>query len=634
MLNKTKNILLTNRRAVAIALNAALGALAFLLAFLIRFDFQIIPTAQLKILWIGLPIAAVLKTASAAAFGLTSGLWRYVSIKDLVRIIKAVTISTIAFILIDVFLLKDNVPRSIYVLDYLLTIALFAGVKCSIRLFRETFRPMLSPPSGKRTLIIGAGDAGEIALRQMEKEQHGVNMPVGFLDDDTGKQGMCIHGIPILGPVSAAATIVKTHAISEVLIAISSASKPFIRTIVDDCAGHNVNFRILPAFKDLLTGDYDVDRIRPVRVEDLLGRDPVELDRTTVERDLGGKCVLVTGAGGSIGSELARQIATFQPLRLVLLDMAETPLFEIHRELTERHPDLEIHPVLVDIKSASQVDTAFATFKPARIYHAAAFKHVPLMEAHPGHAIRNNILGTRNLTRAASACGTERFVMISTDKAVKPSSVMGATKRVCERVVLSANGNGTRFAAVRFGNVLGSNGSVIPIFRKQIADGGPVRVTHPDMTRYFMTIPEAVELVLQAGGLAEAGDTFVLDMGAPVKIMTLARSMIELSGLEPDVDIAIKITGLRPGEKLVEELADHGEGIEPTSVPKLNRLRMPDHRLPVAELDTAIDELEAAVIANDGAAARTLLWKLAQNAHIEPDASNSTLTQDKTGANI
>jgi FlaA1/EpsC-like NDP-sugar epimerase len=624
MLDKTKTVLLGNRRAVALALNAALGALAFMLAFLIRFDFQLIPTAQLKLMLIGLPIAAVLKTASAAAFGLTSGLWRYVSIKDLTRIIKAVSVSSIAFILIDVFLLTDNVPRSIYVLDYMLTIALFSGVKCSIRLFRETFRPMLAPPSGKRTLIIGAGDAGEIALRQMETHQHGVNMPVGFLDDDPGKQGMCIHGIPILGPVSAAATIVKTHAIAEVLIAISGASKSFVKTIVDDCAGHKVNFRILPAFKDLLTGAYDIDRIRPVKVEDLLGRDPIELDRTNVEQDLGGKCVLVTGAGGSIGSELARQIATFQPARLVLLDIAESPLFEIDRELTQRYPDLEIHAELVDIKHANEVEACFEQFRPERVYHAAAFKHVPLMEAHPGHAIRNNILGTRNLVRAAAACGTGHFVMISTDKAVKPSSVMGATKRVCERVVLSANGNGTHFAAVRFGNVLGSNGSVIPIFRKQIEGGGPVLVTHPKMTRYFMTIPEAVELVLQAGGMAEAGDTFVLEMGAPVKIVDLARSMIELSGMEADVDIEIKFTGLRPGEKLVEELADHGEGIEPTSVPKLNRLRMPDHRLPVAELDTAIDELEAAVIANDEAAARTLLWKLAQNGDIEPAPGNQT----------
>lgn len=608
-----KSFLLTNRRGLSLAVNASLGAFAFVLAFIIRFDFGAIPADYRAKMWMALPLVVGLKLGSIIFFRLTTGLWRYASISDLVRVLKAVLASTIALVLIDVFVWHKFIPRSIYILDYLLTVGFLGGIKLGIRLFRETFRPMRQHSrAGRRTLIIGAGDAGELAFRQFDKEQRGIYLCVGFLDDDPQKQGMSIHGLPILGTVAEAAKITKSLEITEMIIAISGASKSFIRQIVDDCGGHNINFHILPAFKDLITGQFDVDRVRAVNVEDLLGRDPILLDQTRVQQDIGGECVLVTGAGGSIGSELARQIASFKPARLILLDIAESPLFEINRELTERYPNLAIHAAFADIKHGYEVTSVFETFRPTRVYHAAAFKHVPLMEAHPGHAIRNNIMGTQNLAQAAIACGTQRFVMISTDKAVKPSSVMGATKRICERMVLSEVSESTSFAAVRFGNVLGSNGSVIPIFSKQIAAGGPVRVTHPNMTRYFMTIPEAVELVLQAGSIAEAGDTFVLDMGDPVRILDLARRMIELSGMEPDVDIDIKLTGLRPGEKLVEELSDYGEDLKLTEIEKVNVLKRRQNTIRPEILNRAIERLANTALKPDDRECRELLWRIVE----------------------
>lgn len=606
----SKSFALSKRRWITTSINAGLGAAAFVLAYFIRFECTQIPTQQMASLLAALPFVIGIKTLAVLCFGLTSGMWRYASLSDLYRVLKAVSIGSGAFILVDIFILGGHTPRSVYVLDFILTICFYLGIKILVRTFREVFRPAPSADIGRRTLIVGAGDAGEQALRQLENERGMGYVVVGFLDDDPKKRGLSIHGVPILDSIDHVAQVIEQYMITEVLISISSANKAFVRSIVDNCAGHKINFRLIPVFKDLITGHFDIDRMRALRVEDLLGRDPIKLDSSRVKKDVEGRCVLVTGAGGSIGSELARQIAAFSPRRLVLLDIAESPLFEIDRELKDRYPNIEIYPAIVDIRHADEVDETFKAFRPQHVYHAAAFKHVPLMEAHPRHAVRNNIAGTLNLVMAANLYEANRFVLISTDKAVKPSSIMGATKRICERVVLSNTSPGTCFAAVRFGNVLGSNGSVIPIFQKQIAAGGPVQVTHPEMTRYFMTIPEAVELVLQAGSIAQPGDTFVLDMGEPVRIMDLARRMIELSGMVPGKDMEIEITGLRPGEKLVEELVDYGEDLTATPIEKVNVLHRRASTIAPHLLSRAIKQLTEANSILDEASVRQMLWRL------------------------
>jgi len=591
-------------------LHLVLGGTAFILAFLIRFDFVGIPPEVLNLMMMALPLAVGIKGITVAYYRLTAGLWRYVGIDDLSRILKASSVSTLAFLVSAISVFGHGFPRSIYLLDFLLTILLFGGVRFAIRLFRESFRPAIRQTSGKRTLIIGAGDAGEIALRSLMKDYMGVYHVVGFLDDDPGKRNMSIHGYRILGSILDAPRLVKDLEITEVLVASSAASKQFIRSIVESCAGHNVNFRIMPAIKSFMTGEIEIEAIRKVKLEDLLGRDPVQLDRDAVSRQLLDKCVLITGAGGSIGSEIARQVAAYSPSRIVLLDSAESALFEIDRHLRETFPNVSVIPALVDIREASDVNAVFEAHSPQKVFHAAAYKHVPLMEQHPIDAVRTNVIGTRNVVDAAVASGVRKFVMISTDKAVRPTSVMGATKRVCELVVARQRHNGTKFASVRFGNVLGSNGSVIPVFEKQIARGGPIRVTDPNMTRYFMTIPEAVELVLQASTLAQSNDVFVLDMGTPVKIMDLARSMIELSGMVVDEDIRIETTGARPGEKIHEELITYGEGLLPTEVDKISLLRK-DHNHPGGALfEKNLAKLEKFALRRNSDETVSLLWEI------------------------
>jgi len=599
-----------NRRAVSVALHLGLGAMAFILAFMVRFDFAEIPAQYFHLLIKSLPISVGIKGVAIIYFGLTSGLWRYVGINDLSRILKAVATSTLAFLVAALIFFGHGFPRSIFVLDFLLTVVLFGGMRFAIRLFRESFRPAMRSSSGKRTLIVGAGDAGEIALRSLMKDYMGVYSVVGFLDDDPGKRNMSIHGYPILGTISDAAQLVRKLEITEVLIAISAASKQFIRTIVGSCAGHNVNFRIMPAIKSFMTGEMEIEEIRKVKLEDLLGRDPIHLNRDTVSNQLRGKRILITGAGGSIGSEIARQVAAYGPSELILLDFAESALFEIDRHVCEEHPEVDVTPCLVDVRQAEDVLSIFKTHTPHKVFHAAAYKHVPLMEQHPTDAVRTNILGTRNVVDAAVKFNASKFVMISTDKAVRPTSVMGATKRVCELVVAREVNGTTQFASVRFGNVLGSNGSVIPIFEKQIAKGGPVRVTDPDMTRYFMTIPEAVELVLQASTLTQSNDVFVLDMGTPVKIMDLARNMIELSGMVVNEDIKIEIMGARPGEKTHEELVTYGEDLLPTDVDKISLLRK-NGQLPGGQhFEKNLTRIEKAALGRKREEAVKCLWEI------------------------
>lgn len=603
--------LLRYRRVLLFAWYLALGAASYFGAFLLRFEGHI-PADYYFMLLVTLPVVLAVKGFGIYRYGLPRGLLRYANMEDLMAIVKAATLSTMGIVVgVLVFHYGRGFPRSIFFIDYILTIALYGATRLAFRFSGEFLqRPAKLASPGRRTLIIGAGDAGDMALHAIKKDFVGILTVVGFLDDDPMKAGMMIHGYPILGTLDDAPRIIKERAITEVIIAITTASKERVREIVDTCASRNVNFQILPTFKEYIDGKLDRQSIRRVRVEDLLGREPIVLDKSVVTNDLDGKCVLVTGAGGSIGSELVRQIATFKPAKLILLDAAETPLFEIDRELAEKAPDVERVCVFANIKHGDVLDQVFRQYQPHRIYHAAAYKHVPLMEAHPVEAVFNNVLGTRSAAEAAVRNKVEKFVMISTDKAVRPTSVMGATKRCAELLVSHMNGRGTRFVTVRFGNVLASTGSVVPIFQKQIAQGGPIKVTHPEVSRFFMTIPEAVELVLQAGAIGEGGEVFILDMGKQIKIADLARSMVELSGLEVGKDIEIEYAGLRPGEKLSEELVAYGEHAEETSIPKVMVHRSAPNGKSGRTFLEELKPLEEAAMACDNARVVKELWAI------------------------
>lgn len=616
----TLHPLLVRHRVFLIFLShSVLGVSAYLFAFLLRFEFS--PPAEVLAIIEGtvLPVLAI-KMLSLRYFDLHKGLWRYVSVRDLAQILKACTLSTILLVLWVVFfrntpLLKVNYfPRSIYVLDWIMSIMLYGGIRFGIRMFREILQDSDAQLNGRRALIIGAGDRGEMALRALQRSPQREVFPIGFLDDDPAKAGVTLHGLPVLGTLADAPRLIQQHQVSLAIIAIPATSKKVLRQLFERCANLKVHFQILPPLEDV-SGQPDKvhrNRIRDVRVEDLLGRDPIHLDPAPVAASLGGQCVMVTGAGGSIGSELARQIASFKPRTLVLLDVGETPLFEIDRELRERYPELPLVPVFCNIQHAADVEAAIVTYKPDLIYHAAAYKHVPLMEGHPVHAVLNNVGGTHNLARAAIRHNVKRFLMISTDKAVAPKSVMGSTKRCAELLLKFLGGHGTEFVAVRFGNVLGSNGSVVPIFQKQIERGGPITITHPEITRYFMTIPEAVELVLHASSIGHDGDLFMLEMGDPVKIADLARNMVELAGLTVGEDIEIRFTGLRPGEKLHEELAYQHEAVTPTAVPKL--LLHQEATRPPSHIRGCIAELEHAAITGDQKEVYDLLRRIVTGA--------------------
>jgi FlaA1/EpsC-like NDP-sugar epimerase len=602
---------LQHRQPLVWLVNALLAATAYSAAFVIRFDTLRLPV-NVRAVWLAsLPLAVVLKIALLMRFKVFTGLWRYVSAHDLLRLAKAMSIYTLIFVSVTMLAWGHRIPRSVYIIDSLISLLLFSGIRLSVRLYREFRIESGRRPGGRRFLIIGAGDAAEIAARSITREQHGNNTIVGFIDDDPGKEGRLLHGVPVLGPRERIAECIRSQQATDVLFAISDPPKQLTEYVIRTCSGLNVEFRILPSYCDIATGQIEVQRIRSVEIEDLLGRRPVRLDATPVRVDLQGETVLITGAGGSIGSELSRQIAGFGPARLLLLDSAETPLFEIEQEIRKNHPDLPVLSLLCNIKNQTAVRDVFSRYRPTRVYHAAAYKHVPMLETHPEQAVLNNVIGTRNLAQAACDTEVKRFVMISTDKAVRPSSIMGASKRACELVVASMpDACATCFVAVRFGNVLGSNGSVIPTFRRQIHEGGPVTVTHPEMTRYFMTIPEAAQLVLHCGSMARKNDIFVLDMGTPVNIMDLARNMIRLSGLEPDRDIEIRTIGLRPGEKMHEELVTYGEELLPTDIAKINVLRRQPPPLPPAEIAAEVSALEALATSRQTDALKEALWTL------------------------
>jgi FlaA1/EpsC-like NDP-sugar epimerase len=507
--------------------------------------------------------------------------WRYVSIRDMWSAVRGVTAACIVASLTVYFfspVAQVRLPRSVAIMDWLLLLGLICGTRLLARSVIE--RPGMGLVArGKEVLIAGAGDAGQLVIREMQRNRQLGYTPIGLIDDDPRKKNLRIHGVRVLGTTDELAHILRDNRPDEVLIAIPSASGEARQRIVTVTRENNVPVKTLPGLYELISGESDLaTQIRPVQVQDVLGREPVEVDLESSAAYLKDQTVLVTGAGGSIGSELCRQIARVGPQRLILVDQGETALFEIERELVDERGFSASVPVLADCKSRTKMKQVFDRWQPAVVFHAAAYKHVPLMEANPLESVRNNALGTRILAETAVEFGAKRFVLVSTDKAVNPKTVMGQSKALCEWIVEAYGARediATRFVAVRFGNVLGSSGSVIPIFRRQIANGGPVTVTHPEMTRYFMTIPEASSLVIQAGAIGGRGDVFVLDMGEPVKILDLAKQMVRLSGKEPDRDIAIQIVGTRPGEKLHEELWGEGETAVATWHPKIMRVSGP-----------------------------------------------------------
>ncbi|HEX2080219.1 MAG TPA: nucleoside-diphosphate sugar epimerase/dehydratase [Longimicrobium sp.] len=561
------------RRPVVLALHLALIPLGYYAAFALRFDFRI-PAPYWELFWRTLPYVLGIRLACFGVFGLFHGWWRHVGMRDLVDLLKATTLSTFVLML-ALFVSTDlaRLPRSILFVDWAAAVLLFGGVRFAVRAFREERLVPFRARRGARTLIIGAGTAAERLVREIQRSGEAEMWPLGMVDDDPAKQGMRLHGVPVLGTRDDLMDLVSTYQIERLVIAIPSASRKEMRAIVEACLETDVEFKIVPSMREMLDGRARLGELRSVQLEDLLGREAIDLGLVGPRSDLQGRVVLVTGGAGSIGSELARQIAGLNPARLVIVDQAESPLYFTHLELRSAYPGLDVVPVVADITDHGRMDSVFARYRPDHVFHAAAYKHVPLMEDNPVEAVRNNVLGTLTVAQAAARYGAGKFVLISTDKAVYPSSVMGATKRLAEQIVLGWPGlveSGTDFRAVRFGNVLGSDGSVIPLFRKQLAAGQPITVTHPEVTRYFMTIPEAVQLVLQAAALPEAGGRIsMLEMGEPVKIVDLAENLIRLSGLEPYTDVPIVFTGLRPGEKLHEELMSERENTVPTRVEKV-----------------------------------------------------------------
>jgi FlaA1/EpsC-like NDP-sugar epimerase len=534
-------------------------------SFYLRFEGNI-PSEYFTTFYHTAITSTIIYVLSFYYFGLYRRIWQYASVGELLSILYAVSIGTIGVAGVVYFLAPFRVPHKAAILLWLLTVILIGGSRFLWRILQENSFYNQNAMPEKRVLIVGAGDAGALAARELKHRNYRDGKPVGFIDDAPDKQKLQLLGLPVLGTRNDILRVVKGHNIDEVIIAMPSASSEAIRELVELCEKAKLEMKILPGVYDILSGNVQVNPIREVQVEDLLGREPVVMDLYEVANYLRGQSVLVTGAGGSIGSELCRQVIMFKPSRLILVGHGENSIFEIEQELKDLCSDTILQTEILDIKDILKVNRVFNVHKPNVVFHAAAHKHVPLMERNPEEALKNNVLGTKNLAEAAATVGVKTFVLISTDKAVNPTSVMGATKRIAEMVIQSMERvSSTKFVAVRFGNVLGSRGSVIPTFKKQIAKGGPVTVTDPEMVRFFMTIPEASQLVIQAGAIAAGGEIFILDMGKPVKIVDLAKDIIRLSGLEPGKDIEIKFTGIRPGEKLYEELLTAEEGTTETN---------------------------------------------------------------------
>ncbi len=542
------------------------------IAYLLRFDwnYNLIPV-EMKANLLQLFIASCLiKLIVFRFFKLYSSLWRYASIYELMNIGSAVVISN-SIALAFAFITQQSVPRSIFIIAMLTDVFFVCSIRFGYRIFRRMVKgEIIRLTDSKRILVIGSGDTAALVIKEMKLHPELKSNPVVILSEDKTITGRKLNGVSVLGSLEKIEEIVSKHSIDEIIIAMPSSSKSKINHIYSLCSKTHCGIKILPSVSQLIDQSVIIQKLRNVKIEDLLGRDPINLKNSELKLFINDNAVLVTGGGGSIGSELCRQIASFKPSKLLILDNYENNAYDIQNELIALYPELRIETIIANVREKHRLEEVFKMHKPQIVFHAAAHKHVPLMEANPVEAIKNNVIGTMNVAECADKFEVERFVLISTDKAVNPTNIMGATKRIAEMVIQALDKQSkTEFVAVRFGNVLGSNGSVIPLFKKQIEQGGPVTVTHPDIIRYFMTIPESVQLVLQAGAMAQGGEIFVLDMGEPVKIVDLARNLIKLSGYEPDEDIKIEFTGLRPGEKLFEELLLEEEGLQSTTNNKI-----------------------------------------------------------------
>ena len=601
--------------------------IAYYLAFWFRFAPNI-PEESLNIFYKTVIPILLFQILVLLFFRCYQGINRYFSLVDALNLVKAIGLSSSIIIVFILFTTGfQGYARSVYILDGLLAFLLLSGIRVATRYLFENKYLIEIARKGKttlrgkkrRTLIVGAGDAGEQLIRETLQNQNlGIEI-TGLLDDDKGKNGRLIHGKKVLGAIDDLPKVASKHNLEFVIIAMPSAPGEVIRMVADLCTKEDIPCKTLPGVSELLDGNIQIARIRDVNYRDLLRREPVHLDNEKISESLYKKKVLITGAGGSIGSELCRQVLRFEPSELIICDKTENNLFHIENETRLFSKGTAISPFLVDITNYNNLYRIFCTTMPDVIFHAAAFKHVPIVELNPWEAIKNNIIGTKNTLKCSELVRAKQFVMVSTDKAVRPTNVMGATKRVAELLTIAyhSRSKGTRFVTVRFGNVVGSEGSVIPLFKKQIARGGPVTVTHPDITRFFMTIPEAVQLILQAGTMGRGGEIFILEMGIPVKILDMAKDVIRLSGLRPDVDIEIKFTGLRPGEKLYEELITQGEGIVKTQHEKIMVLKGDSPS--IEELEKDINDLALTANTFNAALIRAGLKKIVPEYQPAPD---------------
>ncbi len=570
-------------------LDGVVLALMPVLALLIRFE-GVLPDRELALLLGWLPWFVAISLVVFYAYGMYHRIWHYARVRDLVAIVGAVSLSVAIVFVLDIFT-GTRIPRSIYVLSWMLSIG---SVGMSRLAFKINWNNLSYGLDGgiqkKQVLIVGAGDAGAMMMREIEHNDAATMNIVGFIDDDMRKQGSRLSGFPVLGTSDDIVAVSKEKCVDEIIIAMPSVSGSVIRKLADTCRLTGCQVKIMPSLLEMTDEHINVRKLRNINIEDLLRRDPIHLDFEKITSYIAGKTVLITGAGGSIGSEISRQISRVGAKEIILLGRGENSIYEIYQELKVKFPDQLYRTVIANITDAQRMEEVFARYQPQVVFHAAAHKHVPLMEIQPAEAVRNNVFGTKNVAELADAYHSEIFVLISTDKAVNPTSVMGATKRCAELVLQEINQHSsTKFVTVRFGNVLGSRGSVVPLFEKQIAAGGPVTITHPEMTRFFMTIPEAVQLVLQAGSQAEGGEVFLFDMGKPVKIRDMACDLIQLHGLKPNQDIKLVYTGLRPGEKLYEELLTSEEGTASTKHEKIFKAKI--NPLDTAELKRDLDIL-------------------------------------------
>jgi len=556
-----------SKQVVVIAIDTMLIIASLVLSYALRFNTLNLGVHASQIL-IALPVLLPLRLGTFLSMGLYRGMWRFTGMRDLISLIQAVTISSglVMAVLFLVFRLEDY-PRSVFIIDWFVVLVLVGGSRFAYRLYHERVMQtaIIRDAAARNVLIVGAGRAGEMILSEILGNYRLNFTPVGFVDDSRKNRNMTIHGFRVLGNTREIPRLVKAYAVAEVFLAIPGASGAAKRRILRTCKRAGIKAKTLPAVSEILSGSAKVSMLREFQIEDLLGREQAQLDTASIREFLKDKTVMITGAGGSIGSELCRQVAQFSPKRLVLFERSEYNLYQIHMNLQDLFPEVSVSPVIGDILNQNRVEQTFVKFMPEVVFHAAAYKHVPLMEMNPLEALWNNVHGTGIVARCSHTYGAHKFVMVSTDKAVRSTNIMGVSKRIAELICQGIGSTSkTQFVTVRFGNVLNSVGSVIPLFKRQIEKGGPVTVTHPDIYRYFMTIPESVQLIMQAGAMGKGNELFLLDMGEPVKIVDLARDMISLSGLEPDKDIKIIFTGLRSGEKLYEELLFEGEEITST----------------------------------------------------------------------